>query len=104
MKNLTFHLPEYCGKIIIESEADKNLMDTEKSADELKEILAGNLPSGMYTEFVEKVVGEYLTKSCDVPTLEKLKEAIDSSKISYAKGFDLYRIVKRIITERGREE
>jgi hypothetical protein len=104
MKSLTFHLPEYCRKIKIESEADENLIDTEKSAEELKDILAGNLPSGMYTEFVENVVSEYLEKSCDVPTLEKLKEAIDSSKISYAKGFDLYRIAKRIITERGREE
>lgn len=104
MKNLTFHLPEYCMKIKIESEADKTLIDTEKSVEELKDILAGNLPSGMYTEFVESVVSEYLERKCDLSTLETLKEAIDSSKISYAKGFDLYRILKRIIIEKGREE
>jgi hypothetical protein len=102
MKNLTFHLPKYCGKIKIESEADKNLIDTEKSAEELKEVLAGNLPSGMYTEFVENVVSEYLERKCDIPTLEIFKDAIN--KNDYMKGHELYLILKKIITEKGREE
>ena len=97
MKNLTFHLPEYCAKIKIESEEDKNLIDTEKSADELKEILAGNLPSGMYIEFAEKIVAEYLTRNCDVKTLMKFKDAVDSSNSSYIKGIDLYQILNKIL-------
>lgn len=104
MKNLTFHLPKNYGKIIIESEESKDYIDTEKSAEELKNILRENLPCGMYTELEEKIISEYLDRSCNISTLELLKKEISSSMGDYAKGFDLHRIVKRIITERGREE
>ncbi|MFA5070776.1 MAG: hypothetical protein WC511_00200 [Candidatus Pacearchaeota archaeon] len=103
MKSRVFHLPEHCREVTIEGKCSSDCLDTEKSAGELKDILAEDLPSGMYLEFAEKIVGEYLEKNCDVPTLEKLKEAMDSSKISYAKNFDLYRIVKRITNEKREE-
>ena len=102
MRNLIFHLPEYCGKIIIESEASIDYIDTEKSVEEFKEVLKGNLPCGMYPEFVKSVVKEELEKVCDVETLEIFKDAIN--KNGYTKGHELYLILKRIIIEKGREE
>lgn len=104
MKNLTFHLPKNYGKIKIEGEESENCIDTEKSAEELKNILSENLPCGMYSQFAENVAADYLERNCNIQTLEKFKEIIDSSKISYMKGIELYRILKRIIIEKGREE
>lgn len=104
MKSKIFHLPEHCREINIEGRCSEDCLDTEKSAEELKNILAEDLPCGMYFELVEKIVASYLDGNCNTSTLELLEKEIGPSMGNYAKGYDLHRIVKRIITERGREE
>ncbi|MCK9568276.1 hypothetical protein M0R72_04985 [Candidatus Pacearchaeota archaeon] len=97
MKNLTFHLPKNYEKIRIESEEAEDYLNTEKSAEELKNILIENLPWDMYSKLVENVVVDYLMKNCDVKTLVKFKDVVDSSNASYIKGIDLYQILKKIL-------
>jgi len=104
MKSKVFHLPEHCREINIEGRCSEDCLDTEKSAEELKNILMENLPCGMYTEFEEKVVADYLDRNCNTSILELLEKEIGPSIGNYAKGFELYRIVKRITQEKRREE
>jgi hypothetical protein len=103
MRNLTFHLPEYCGRMKIIGKPTKDCIDTEESAKELYEVLAQQSPGGMYSELEDNVVIEFLRRNLSLQTLREIEDIGDKKTITYLKGMDFYRLVQRVIKEKEAE-
>jgi hypothetical protein len=99
MKTLTFHLPEYCGKIKIIGKPTRAYGDTEKSAKELSNVLV-QLPGEMYPILVEEVVIEFLRRTLSLQTLQKIKDTGNQKNLRYLKDMDFYRFVQRVLEEK----